>query len=109
MGKPVITFSFHNIYNCVPHVKAVDALTGLRGELATMCEPVSPEVALRRRIDGARFLEALKSVSIDVSGWNPYAPGRAPAGEAERERFLETLNRSLQAAPALAGAEPVAP
>lgn len=72
MGKPVITFGQHNIYNFLEHVSVVTAESQLRGFLETaLSEQFDRAKALS---DGQRFLQALVSCSFDLQGYNILEP-----------------------------------
>lgn len=96
MGTPVVTFSLHNLYNILPHVTIIRDWTVLRQVLAEVCRPSTAEEARRRKEDGKRFLEALKRISFDVSNLDIYRKDHLQAAPGEAERFLETLQASLE-------------
>lgn len=72
MGKPVISFGRHNLYNILPHVMVVEDETQLRGYLdAVFAGRVDPE---RARADGQRFLQAVIDTSFDMGAFSPTHP-----------------------------------
>tara|TARA_B100000686_G_scaffold332753_1_gene397873 strand:- start:708 stop:2174 length:1467 start_codon:yes stop_codon:yes gene_type:complete len=72
MGKPVITFGQHNMYNFLEHVSIVTAESQLRGFLeAALSEQFDKNKALS---DGQRFLQALVSCSFDLQDYNILEP-----------------------------------
>lgn len=68
LGKPVIAFGRHNIWSFLPHVRVVTDETRLRDYLAEALDGSMPND--RTRGDGARFLEALRSVSFDLRNYS---------------------------------------
>lgn len=72
MGKPVITFGRHNIYNFLPHVMVVTDETQLKGYLETAFGGAfDPE---RAAADGRRFLQAVVDASFDLMDFQPIEP-----------------------------------
>ena len=72
MGKPVITFGQHNMYNFLEHVSIVTVEAQLRGFLeAALSEQFDKNKALS---DGQRFLQALVSCSFDLQDYNILEP-----------------------------------
>ncbi len=64
MGKPVISFGRHNIYNFLAHVLCVTDETELKSHLAAaLGRQIDPARAVR---DGARFLTAVQATSFDL-------------------------------------------
>jgi hypothetical protein len=64
MGKPVISFGRHNIYNFLPHVLCVTDESELKSQLAAALGGGID--AARAQQDGARFLAAVKVTSFDL-------------------------------------------
>jgi len=75
MGKPVITFGRHNVYNFLPHVMVVEDETSLAGYLAHALG--STFDAAQARLDGARFLQAVIDTSFDLGDFSVTAPEHA--------------------------------
>ena len=72
MGKPVITFGRHNVYNFLPHVIPVTDESELKGYLAAALDgSIGGE---RARRDGQRFLKAVIETSFDLGGFNFVEP-----------------------------------
>lgn len=67
MGKPIISFGQHNIYEFLPHVFVVRDDCDLREILRCALEEVSPK---RARADGARFLQALEASCFDLGNYD---------------------------------------
>ncbi len=68
MGKPVVTFGRHNVYNFLPHVMVVTDEDRLRDYLKAI---IDGKIDLKRaRVDGARFLQAIINTSFDMHGYN---------------------------------------
>ena len=68
MGKPVISFGRHNVYNFLPHVFVVHSEDELAAHLrAALAEDFDGE---RAKADGARFLEAVVTESFDLFGYD---------------------------------------
>ncbi len=91
-GKPVITFGQHNSYNFLDHVMVVNA----EGQLKKYLDRVfNNEIDLdRARMDGARFLEAIKAVSFDLGAFDYKNLQNFSDVEAERayNGLLESLH-----------------
>jgi len=68
MGKPVISFGRHNIYNFMPHVKVVMDESKLKEYLfEALNGGIDPESA---GADGQRFLQAVIACSFDMRGYD---------------------------------------
>ena len=71
LGKPVITFGRHNLYNVLEHVFVVSDETQLAGTIRTaLAEGFDHESAA---LDGARFLAALEELSFDLERFSHFA------------------------------------
>lgn len=95
LGKPVITFGRHNIYNFLPHVRLVTDEAELKPALDWALGGGHDEE--RARLDGARFLEALKRISFDLPGYDETRPEQtvsAEAPEAMHNHLLETFREA---------------
>jgi len=68
LGKPVISFGRHNIFGFLDHVHVVQDLGDLRPVLAECLSPSFDHE--KARADGARFLNAMLSISIDLGKFN---------------------------------------
>lgn len=77
LGKPVISFGIHNIYNIVPHVHVVDHATDLTALLGRLILGGFDEPAAQR--EGTRFLQAIVDSSFDLAGFAPSQPDRIDA------------------------------
>jgi len=72
LGKPVIAFGRHNIYNFLPHVRVVTDLGSMREQLAcALDKDFDHEQA---KSDGARFLAATIASSFELTGFTSRAP-----------------------------------
>jgi len=94
MGKPVITFGQHNIYNFLGHVSVVTEEAQLRDFLANaLSDNFDTDSALR---EGQRFLKALVSCSFDLQGYNITKPETVTAehGDAVYDALLASLRES---------------
>lgn len=98
MGVPVITFGVHNNYNFLPYVRVIESWKELRPLLAGLCAEDSEDAKRKRSEDGLRYLAALKTSSMDLSGIDYISRRRGPATEKECELFYSTLMRSLDIA-----------
>jgi hypothetical protein len=68
MGKPVLSFGRHNLYNFMPHVRVVLDEARLKKELAwALSNDFDTELASR---NGARFLRAVIESSFDMRGFD---------------------------------------
>ena len=74
LGKPVITFGRHNIYNVLPHVEVVNGMELLHDRIAEFCDPSFDQHAAAR--DGQRFLRALVKISFDLGAFTTVAPDK---------------------------------
>lgn len=68
LGKPVIAFGRHNIYDFLPHVRVVTDESKLASFLHEAFGHSAPSD--RTRADGARFLAAVKACSFDLCGYS---------------------------------------
>lgn len=74
MGKPVISFGHHNIYNFLPHVMVVTDPAQLSRYLR---QALSADFdAKKAAIDGRRFLQAIVDVSFDLGDFSPTNPDK---------------------------------
>lgn len=67
MGKPVVTFGRHNLYNVLGHVKVVQREEALRPALAWALDNAHCAEEFRR--DGERFLASLVAASFDMKAF----------------------------------------
>lgn len=81
LGKPVITFGRHNLYNFLPHVKVVEDETRLKGYLQWALSEAFDEAAARQA--GSRFLAAVKDVSFDLRDYDFRKPNKVEDGAIE--------------------------
>ena len=97
IGIPAITFGLHNWWDFMPHVHAIQSWTELRGLLHKICvEENSLDAKARRRRDGARLVQAIKSSAVDLAGIDYTSARRAPATEEEVDRVFTHLMNSLE-------------
>jgi Capsule polysaccharide biosynthesis protein len=74
MGKPVITFGRHNLYNFLPHVMVVEDENQIAGYLRRIFDGgIDAESA---RADGLRFLQAIADTSFDLGGYDLTMPDK---------------------------------
>lgn len=67
MGKPIVTFGQHNIYDFLPHV----FVNGRDGTLRELLHRALYEVPkAKARADGAQFLQAIEKSSFDFGKYN---------------------------------------
>ncbi|MFN0043432.1 MAG: hypothetical protein ACKVSF_09510 [Alphaproteobacteria bacterium] len=68
MGKPVISFGRHNIYDCVPHVFVVRD----EGEMPTLIARALDDTfsTAESRLAGRRFLQAVADCSFDLGAYS---------------------------------------
>ncbi|MBK8908190.1 MAG: hypothetical protein IPM60_09875 [Rhodospirillales bacterium] len=99
MGRPVISFGRHNLYNLLPHVAVVEDELDLAGQLRHALDGVDRVQAKR---DGARFLQAVVETSFDLGGYRVTEPDVLPTGLADT--VADALIRSLPTSDATAGA-----
>lgn len=72
MGKPVISFGRHNLYNFLPHVIVIRDEADLRGALVKALQGGIDKEQARR--DGRRFLKSLKEISFDMKDFSYLNP-----------------------------------
>lgn len=68
MGKPVISFGRHNIYDCLPHVFVVRDEGALKDLLALALGPTFDQQTAR--VEGQRFLQAVTDTSFDLGEYD---------------------------------------
>lgn len=90
MGRPVVTFGRHNIYNFVPHVHAIEDEVDLQPRLAQSLYQHDAAVAHR---NGSRFLAAVVARSFDMRDYDYRKPSYVPDGAVLEARVA--LERSL--------------
>jgi len=91
MGKPVITFGQHNVYNFLPHVSVVTEEAQLRGYLDhALSDEFDRDTA---KHNGQRFLQALIACSFDLEGFNILEPETVTdaQGDATYDALLASL------------------
>lgn len=91
MGKPVLSFGRHNIYNFVPHVNVITSFDDIANVLARVLGGAFD--SHRARLDGARLLGAIKKASFRLRDFNLHEPEKFPV-EAVEEAYgslLESL------------------
>ena len=72
LGKPVISFGRHNLYNFLPHVRLVTEETQLKQHLHDMLNgSFDRELAVA---DGARLMEAIRMTSFDIGRLTLFDP-----------------------------------
>jgi len=92
LGKPVITFGRHNLYNILSHVRVIrreeDLGPALRWALSSEFD------AARAKADGQRYLHALRSHAFDMKdfGFHNFHGYTPDAIEQAAGRLLESLN-----------------
>lgn len=89
LGKPVISFGRHNIYNFLPHVMVVTDETQLKGYLARAFGGGIDRARAER--DGRRFLQAIVDASFDLGSFAPIKP------DAVDEEVLDAAFAALSA------------
>tara|TARA_Y100001934_G_scaffold272842_1_gene361862 strand:+ start:22918 stop:24399 length:1482 start_codon:yes stop_codon:yes gene_type:complete len=68
MGKPVIVFGRHNVYDFLPHVQVTQDLCDLRGVISkALAEDFDLNAA---KHDGQRFLHAVTATSFDMRDYD---------------------------------------
>ncbi len=77
MGRPVVTFGRHNIYNFLPHVHVIEDETQLRDRLDHSLFRHDPSAAQK---DGSRFLAAIVARSFDMRNYSYLTPSYVPEG-----------------------------
>ncbi len=68
MGRPVIAFGRHNLYNVLGHVHVPESLADLRPALVRALDPAFDADAAKA--DAARFVAALRAVSFDFGDYD---------------------------------------
>jgi hypothetical protein len=94
LGVPVVSFGRHNVFNPMPHVHVVERISELRPLLERLCSAEHQARAGERRLDGARFLEALKACSVDLEDEEWFTEGARVTetkGAAAADLLLATL------------------
>lgn len=92
LGKPVIAFGRHNLYGVLPHVHVVTDEARLVGILGAVLGDEDMG-AVRRRLDGARYLKAVVETSFDLGGYDFVNVARVDEGavHAAYEGLLASL------------------
>lgn len=99
LGKPVISFGRHNIYNFLPHVLVVTDETDLKSYLARAFVGDFDNAQAER--DGSRFLQAIINTSFDLDGFVPIRPD--DVDQTALDAAVEALLASVGAANLLEG------
>lgn len=103
MGKPVISFGRHNIYNFLPHVMVVTDESELKGYLdRVFAEDFDGAQAAA---DGKRFLQAIVDGSFDLGEFQPIVPDKISAVEIEAayRGLLDDLQADVRPIAVVAG------
>ncbi|MGE3150948.1 MAG: hypothetical protein AB7K04_18015 [Pseudorhodoplanes sp.] len=98
MGKPVIAFGRHNLYNAIPHVSVIEHLSELKPTLSRLLDGgIDVEKA---KADGQRFLEAVVATSFDLRGYNFLRPAEIEdvAIDSAYRSLIDSLTEAKNAA-----------
>lgn len=90
LGRPVVVFSLHSHYDFLPGVTVVRDLTLLPGIIHKVLDSYDASASAAARLAGARYNEAIKSISFDV----PNARERGGVGslaDDQAERAVDLL------------------
>ena len=68
LGRPVVYVSHHSTYKTMPHVRQSDLDCGLKDALAWALDEKFDRQ--RARIDGARFYMSLRTICVDMRGYD---------------------------------------
>ena len=89
IGKPVISFGRHNLYNILDHVRVITDEAELKNELASvLSNNFNKEKA---NLDGARYLAAVKAISFDMGEFSTIN-GRNFTSESIQEAYKGLLD-----------------
>ena len=91
MGRPVVSFGRHNLYNFLDHVELVCDQAELKPVLKQFLSPDFDRG--QAAANGARFLEAVVEGSIDLAAYDTLNPDTVD--DATRDTVYEALVRSL--------------
>ena len=92
LGRPVIQVAEHGTYHAMPHIRHSDIDGGLRDALNWALGGEFDHA--RARIDGARFYESLRAVSVDMRAFQRQLP--STYDEDLPAAAFEALKRSLK-------------
>lgn len=100
MGKPVITFGRHNVYNCMPQVHVATDIGDLTGVISqALSEEHSVDAA---RQAGTAYLAALREISFDLEQMSHES--RGGFGDQAFARAVESLFEGIDLERAAVGA-----
>jgi len=97
LGKPTLTFSEHIKWGFLPHARVVTCESELPALLRWAVS--GPFDADQAREDGARFLAALKKLSMNLEGFGRNKKGGYVSDEKETDILYSALCRSLGVTP----------
>lgn len=100
MGKPVITFGRHNLFNLLPQVMPVTREEELAPALhKALIEGIDRDEALAA---GARFLQAVIDNGFDMAGYDVVNPENVPPEilEGAYQRLIESFEGAVVSRPA---------
>lgn len=92
LGVPVLTFSSHNKYNLMPHVRLAKGWHDMEAALSDVLKWAGDEQATRKR-EGDRYLNALVATSVDCGA----ADFRSTLDPDLLDKIVALLDRSLLA------------
>jgi hypothetical protein len=99
MGKPVITFGRHNLYNMLPHVMVVDRPCDVKAYLGRALDGAID--TSRANADGQRFLKAVIATSFDLGRYDFQEPASI-TDEAVDNAYRSLLDSVMRTHPAAA-------
>ena len=103
MGKPVLSFGRHNLYNILPHVRVIGKEEDLYPALLWALSDDFDE--LKAKADGQRYLQALRTHSFDMADFgfhNPLGYGQKSVEQAG-EQLLKSLGQNALSSAIQAG------
>lgn len=94
LGRPVLSFGQHNVYNCVPHVYVIKSFDEIKDKLSHL---LSDDFnADKAKIDGSKFLKAIEKTSFDLGQFSFYKKDslNSMGIEVAYNAFISSLERA---------------
>jgi len=93
LGRPVLSFGQHNMYNCVPHVYVIKSFDEIKDKLSYL---LSDNFNVdRAKLDGSKFLRAIEKLSFDLDQFSFYKKEslNSKGVEAAYNAFISSLKK----------------
>jgi len=94
LGKPVISFSVHNVFNILDHVIVMPRFEELKKIFKNLVQ--SSEDNSKSKQDGARLLQAMYDSSVDIGEGDLYAYDKTFINQQTCEKLRDLLEKTIE-------------